>query len=438
MAEDQFHEEGKRTELEELIAEPPRPRWRRWMKILLPALVLLVLALSVSYLSSSDEQPSYISEEVERGKLEITVAAVGSLYPINQVAIGTEISGRIDRVLVQAGDSVIAGQVLAIVNTDIINDEISQALASLNAAKAQADQAQATLEVDTSQLRRLEAVFEESGGRVPSQFELDQARANVKRANAGLTAAMADVQVQRARLSTAKTNRNRAVIRSPVSGVVLSRQVDPGQTVVASFNTPTLFIVADDLSLMQLRVNIDEADIGRMQPGQKAKFSVDAYPAREFYATVERVAQASNSLAAESPGQSSGASSSGIAVVTYEAQLTVVDKEGLLRPGMTASALISSRASSIGLLVPNGALRFRPGAKVKTVEAGVFSPNIGLGRKEQQAQMGRGVKRRVYVLQNNGNLHPVEVKVVDSDGRSTLVRSNELQAGMRVVTGLRS
>src|SRR5690606_17612637 len=168
------------------------------------------------------------------------------------------------------------------------------------------------------QLARLQDVYRLSDGKVPSKTELEAAEAAVKRSRAGVASAQAGVAAAQAQLSTAITNRNRAVIRSPVSGVVLARQVEPGQTVAASFNTPTLFVIAEDLAQMQLRVSIDEADVGQVSAGQEANFTVDAYPGRQFPAIVERVDLASSNTATSTQQQQQTN-----AVILYEARLTV-------------------------------------------------------------------------------------------------------------------
>src|SRR5690606_17779264 len=161
-------------------------------------------------------------------------------------------------------------------------------------SRAAVAQARATLDVDTAQLARLREVQRLSVGKVPSRTELEAAEANAARSRAGVESALANVASAQAALSTSITNRDRAVIRSPVAGVVLARQVEPGQPVAASFNTPTLFVLAEDLSTMQLRGAIDEADVGQVEQGQRAAFVVDAYPGRRFPATVERVDLASS------------------------------------------------------------------------------------------------------------------------------------------------
>ena len=238
--------------VEEFLGSQSRPRWRRWMKYWLPALVILVLV--IAFARSGNAKQEYITEPVVERSLDIVVTATGNLRPTNQVDVGSEVSGRIDRVLVDVNDLVSRGQVLAQINTDVIDDQIRQAQANLNSAHASVAQAGATLDVDTAQLARLQEVWRLSEGKVPSKTELEAAEANVKRDKAGVASARAGVASAQAQLSSGMTNRDRAVIRSPVSGVVLARQVEPGQTVAASFNTPTMFVIAEDLAHMQLRV----------------------------------------------------------------------------------------------------------------------------------------------------------------------------------------
>jgi HlyD family secretion protein len=196
-----------------------------------------------------------------------------------------------------------------------------------------------------------------------------------------------------------------------------------------------LFVLAEDLSAMQLRVAIDEADVGQVQPGQKADFVVDAYPARRFPATVTRIDLASNNTAsAAAANQQSGQQTN--QVVSYEARLAVANPEGLLRPGMTATATIRTRQTGTRLLVPNGALRFDPNAKEKTASA--LDPQLGLDRKGPEATIGVGSRQQVYVLKADGTLQAYAVITGQSDGRLTAVTASRLRPGMRVVTGVKA
>jgi len=320
------------------------------------------------------------------------VSATGNLRPTNLVEVGSEVSGRIDEVLVDVNDRVVQGQVLARINTDIIDDQIVQARANVNAARAAVEQARATLDVDVAQLERLREVHRQSGGRVPSAQELTAAEGAVRRDRATLASAQANVASAQASLNSALTQRERAVIRSPISGVVLARQVEPGQTVAASFNTPTLFVLAENLSVMQLRVKVDEADVGQVRAGQTATFTVDA--------------------------------------------------EGLLRPGMTASASIQTQRTAAQLVVPNGALRFEPpeaedGGGVQ-IGGGPPGQEFGLEREEERATINAGSRQRVHVLDADNALREIMVTTGLSDGRYTIVTSDELEAGMRVVTAIKA
>lgn len=411
--------------------ESGKPRkWykRRWVWVV--AAILLVLILMSTVFSNWEEGPDYITAEVEERSLDLTVTATGNLRPTNQVEVGSEVSGRIDDVLVDVNDLISRGQVLARINTDVIQDQITQGRANLNAARASVQQAQATLQADAAQLERLREVRRLSDGRVPSQAEMEQAEAAVSRAQAAVASAHANVSSAQAQLSSAQTNSDRAVIRSPVSGVVLARQVEPGQTVAASFNTPTLFVLAEDLGTMQLRVDIDEADVGQVQPGQDATFTVDAYPGRRFPATVERVDLASNNIALASQQQQQGQQ-----VVSYEARLIVGNDEGLLRPGMTVTATIATTSTGVAMLVPNGALRFDPDEEEE--EGGIFGPQeFGLDNVDSSS-IGVGSRQTVHVVDEDGSLRSIEVVTGQSDGRLTVVTSDELELGMEVVTGIR-
>ena len=409
----------------------PKKWWKR-KRVWIPALLVILAIIAATVFGGKEEKPDYITQAVIERSLDLTVTATGNLRPTNQVEVGSEVSGRIDQVLVDVNDQVARGQLLAVINTDIIDDQIRQGRANLDAARAAVAQAQASLEVDRAQLARLREVYRLSEGKVPSKSELEQAEANVRRDTAQVASARANVAAAQATLSSAQTNRDRAAIRSPVSGVVLARQVEPGQTVAASFNTPTLFVLAENLSVMQLRVDIDEADVGQVAGGQKATFTVDAYPGRQFPAVVERIDLASNNIALTDQQQQQ----QGNQVISYEARLNVENAEALLRPGMTATATIATENTGKRMLVPNGALRFDP--EEEDDEGGIFGEQeFGLEQNEE-ASIGVGSKQIVYVVGETGELEPIEVVTGQSDGRLTAVTSDKLKPGMKVVTGIKA
>jgi HlyD family secretion protein len=420
--------------VDEFLGTKPVPRWRRWMKYWLPGIGVVLLILTIMQCTAEPPKPDYITEAAAQESLDLSVTATGNLRPTNQVEVGAEVTGPLDSVLVDVNDRVTKGQVIAVINTEIIDQQIAQSRANLNAARAALGQAQATLDIDTVQLKRLEEVRRLSGGRVPSSIEVERAEAAVERDRAAVASARANIEAADASLKGNLTTRTRAVIRAPVNGVVLARRVEPGQTVVANFNTVTLFVLAEDLSQMQLRVSVDEADVGQVKPGQKATFTVDAYPGRRFPATLERVDLASSNT---TQAAASGAAAAGGSVVSYEARLTVANPEGLLRPGMTATATIATQNTGKALLVPNAALRFRPDAKEEG-GGGVLNPQIGLEDQKQQATIGEGSRQQVQVLQADGSLKAVEVVTGRSDGRRTVVTSKALKPGMKVVTGIKA
>ncbi len=412
-----------------LDSEAGKSFWKQ-RRVLIGIAIATLALLAFLLWGRGDDGPQYITQKVEQGSLDITVTATGNLRPTNQVEVGSEVSGRIDEVLVDVNDVVTRGQVLARINTDTIEDQITQGEASLNAARAAVVQAEATLDVDKAQLARLREVHELSGGKVPSKVEMEQAEGAVRKSAAALASARANVTSAQAALDSSVTNRERAVIRSPVSGVVLVRQVEPGQTVAASFTTPTLFVLAENLAVMQLRVDLDEADVGQVESGQNATFTVDAYPGERFPASVERVDLAASNIA------ETGDTTTPSQVVSYEARLTVDNADGRLRPGMTGTATIATQSTGTTLLVPNSALRYSP--EKKEEEGGIFGPGPDFGPEQAEATIGVGSRQSVYVVGADGQLRAITVTTGRSNGLRTAVTSDELKAGMTVVTGERA
>jgi HlyD family secretion protein len=356
------------------------------------------------------------------------------LAPVNQILVGSELSGLVTRVMVDVNDPVVAGQQLALIDPSRFADTVNQSAAQLRASQSAVALAQATMVQVRAQLARLEMVFRLSGGKVPSDTDLAAARAEYGRAKATLESAVANVAAARAVVSSAATNLTKTVIRSPVKGVVLTRQIEPGQTVAASFNTPTLFVIAQDLAQMKLPVAVDEADVGEVAQGQQATFTVDAFPGEQFPATVSRVDLGSNLTATTA----SAAATSSSQVVSYNANLTVGNATLRLRPGMTATATIITKARRSVLLVPNAALRYTPAAASTAGSSGITSTltmrGIRGGQADKTSQKGRGARQTVYVL-DKGVPKAVAVQTGASDGTSTEVIGGALRPGMQVITG---
>ncbi len=430
------------TNLDDFLGLKPQPAWRRWGKwaLVLAAVVLVGLLLTRCVFGDPDKV-SYAITPVTRGRLTVSVSATGKLAPTNQVTVGSQLSGLVTRVVVDVNDRVVAGQPLALIDPEQIDDQINAARATLAANEAQVAQARATLAESQAQLARLTEVYRLSKGRVPSKTELQTGQADAQRAKAALNVAEANVTAARAQLSQQQTQRARAIIRSPVNGVVLARQVDPGQTVAASFNTPTLFVIAEDLTRMKLEVAIDEADVGEVQTGQKATFTVDAFPGKTFPATIARVDLGSNlTVSNATASSSSGTSSTSTTgqVVSYAADLTVSNPTLQLRPGMTATADIVTADKQNVLLVPNAAFRFKPtaaGGKGGGITGAIFAGPPRRGGAARSATVGRGATQTLYVKGADGAPQPLQVTTGDSNGTLTEVISGALQPGQEVITG---
>lgn len=422
------------AEIATLLDEPSaRPMWKRpllWGGVLV---VLAAIAALVWWQSGqrAAAAPGYLTEAVVRGTLSVTVSADGTLQPTRSVNIGSELSGTVSRVLVDVNDRVKKDQVLVELDTAKLRDQIVRSRASLASAQAQVAQSAATLKETQGNLARLEEVSRLSGGKVPAQSELDTARAAVERAQAEQASARASVASAQAQLSTDETNLSKASIRSPIDGVVLTRTVEPGNAVAASLQAVTLFTVAEDLSRLQLEVNVDETDVGMVANGQKASFTVGAYLSRRYPATVTRVAYGSTKTDN---------------VVTYTTRLDVDNQDLTLRPGMTATATIQTSDRQPALLVPNTALRFTPADAAATASAATGNTSIvaklmprppSSFTRRSATVAGNGGSRQLWVLRD-GRPVAVRVSVGASDGRRTEVSGTGLAEGDAVIVDQRS
>ena len=427
-----------RTDLNDFLGAKPVPAWRKWVKWAGVAIGVILLLLLLKSCLGGTAKPEYSSEAVTRGSLSVSVSATGKLAPTNQVQVGSELSGLVTKVVVDVNDRVTKGQPLALIDPSRFQDTVNQSQAALNAAVATVAQNQATLAQSQAQLARLQEVSRLSGGRVPAKTELEQAVADRDRAIANVRAAQANVVSARATLSSNSTQLVKAVIRSPVNGVVLARQIEPGATVAASFNTPTLFVIAEDLSRMKLEVAIDEADVGSVKQGQSATFTVDAFPGKTFPAAITRVDLGSNLTASTTTTSTTTTGQ----VVSYGATLSVDNANLQLRPGMTATADITTSAKSNVLLVPNAALRFKPsGGAAGGSSNGFAGALIPRGPRRGGAGSGKGetVKRggsqTVYVADASGTPQPVQITTGETNGTLTEVIGGSLKPGDKVITG---
>ncbi|NWH08183.1 MAG: efflux RND transporter periplasmic adaptor subunit [Alphaproteobacteria bacterium] len=373
---------------------------RRWWQILIGIIVLA--GAGYMFTGTGSEQVRYKSEAVERKTLIVKVSATGTLEPEDQVDVGSEVSGQIAEVLVDYNDRVTKGQVLARLDTDQLEARVIQAKANVAAADAGVKQAEATEREARLRRDRIANLLERGN---TSQQELDTANATLARAVASIDSAKAQVELVKAQLAQTESDLAKAEIRSPIDGIVLDRKIEPGQTVASSFQTPVLFTLASDLTRMEILVSIDEADIGDVRAQQIATFQVDAFPNRKFEALIESVRNAPRTVQN---------------VVTYEAVMLVKNEAGLLKPGMTATAEITTRKIENALTVPNGALRFTPrDKKVEDLE----QPNDG-------TRLGR------LWLETGGEPKDIVVTVGSSDGARTEVIKGELADDAKVLTDI--
>ena len=366
-----------------------------------------LVALAAWAFRPAPERRAWVTAAVERGPLVATVAATGTVNPVKSVIVGTYVSGPIAAIDVDFNSPVKRGQRIAKIDPRNFVGKVDSARASLADAQAQVRKAQAELALRRSQLGRQERLAQ---SKVLSVEELDVARSSAKQADAGVALADAEVAKARAALRDAEVNLGYTDIVSPVDGIVVSRNVDVGQTVAASFQTPTLFVIAESLARMQVNAFVGEADIGRVREGQEATFTVDAFPGRALPAVVRQVRNAPTTMQN---------------VVTYDVVLDFDNRDGSLKPGMTANVRVVTDRVAEALLVPSAALRFRP-------PSGDDAPPSPTPHKSGEAPTGGPRAGRVYRLEA-GEPVPVAVTLGLAADSTTAVEAETLSPGDRVV-----
>ena len=390
----------------------------------LPLLLLLALACG------RKDGTSYRTEPVTRGPVSEIVNATGDVSAIVTVNVGSQVSGIIDKLYVDWNSKVKKGQLLATLDPRLFNAQQEKADATLESAKANVEKAAAAL-ADSERI--LKRDVELRAGNLIAQADVDTATATRDSNKAALSAAKAAVLQAKADRDMAATNVAFARITSPIDGIVVSRNVDVGQTVAAAFQAPTLFLIANDLTKMQILANIDEADVGKVHEGAESKFTVDAYPGETFTGSIREVRQAPTTIQN---------------VVTYAAVIDAPNPDRKLRQGMTASVTITTAHKDDALRVSNAALRFRPEdtgaaepAAAPQQRSGGGAPMArgataaSRGRPEGASpQQGPGRPGRVYKLDATGKLAPVNLRVGLSDGQRSEVIDG-LAEGDKVVVG---
>lgn len=326
-----------------------RPRAATRPRKGIAAIVVTVLALAAgswyyAQRNAAAETGTWRTVEVEEGDIRVAISATGTLSAISTVVVGSQISGQVTEVLADFNDRVEQGQVIARIDPSTYQAQIEQGSAQIASARAGLDQAQANLRnAELDHARKAEL----GERRLVARSDVDLARAALDQARAQVASAEAQINQQSASTRTARINLERTVIRSPVEGVVLTRTIEPGQTVAASLQAPELFTIAEDLSKMKIELAVDEADIGQVQAGQGVSFTADAFPDQQFRGVVDQVR-----LSATNTSN----------VVTYPVVVTVDNSEGTLLPGLTVNAEIEVSRRDGVLKVSNAALRYKPTA----------------------------------------------------------------------------
>ena len=398
-------------------------------KIYIWVILILLLGSSAYYFfilknSTQTQTFEYVTKKITRGDLSVVVSATGNLNPTNSVDIGIEVSGTIKEIYVDFNDEVEIGQVLAKLDTTKLQSEVDSLRASLTIAKANQKESEVGLRSKKSIYDRTLKMYKSSNGKYPSINELDDTKFTYETAISNLDATKAKVEQAIYNLKTAQQNLDKAVVKSSIKGIVLNKEIEVGQTVAATMSTPTLFTLAKDLTLMDLIVSIDEADVADIKKDLNVTFSVDAYPKKVFKGKIKQVRL--NPIAVNG-------------VVTYETVVLVNNEELLLRPGMTASAKIVTKESVDKLIVPNGALRFKPktqNKERKNTMSLVEPPKRPHGENKAK-DLSKKDMSPIFILENN-EVKRVMVKVLDTDGKSSTVESKDLKVDDEVIISQKS
>ena len=402
---------------------------RRRISWISGTIILFVIGgVIASWAVGGKEAPiRFDTRPVHRGNLVVTVNATGNLEAINQVEVGSELSGTITRMTADYNDTVNRGEPLAYLDDAKYSAAVMKSKAEVAAARADHQEAVATRKADEKKVLRYRMTRELTNGKLPSLEDLEQAEADLERSTAVVVSAAAAIDSARANLRSGEADLKRTIIYAPISGIVLSRDVEPGQTVAASLEAPVLYVLAEDLHHMELQVDVDEAHVGQVREGQSATFTVDAYPDHSFAAQITQVRYGSETTDG---------------VVTYKTVLRVENPDLLLRPGMTATADIVVQKVEDTLLVPNAALRFSPPAPAdggrrnqSLLDSLLPRPphrRVSKNGSARTVKDAEGAQAKVWVLKK-GQPVLVPVEKVATDLALTAVRSPQLQEGAEVV-----
>ncbi|MFX4233921.1 efflux RND transporter periplasmic adaptor subunit [Aliarcobacter butzleri] len=410
--------------LEELESFSSKKRINRKFIYIATAIVsfLAIVLFFIFNGNNKSNKIEYITKKVTQGDLSVVVSTTGNLNPTNSVEIGIEVSGTLKEIFVDFNDEVKAGQILAKIDTVKLQSQVDSSTAALAIAVANQKESQVLLNNKKTLYDRTLNMYKNSGGKYPSKNELDDTRFSYEAAIESLEAAKAKVLQAQSNLKTDKQNLEKASVKSSIDGIVLNREVEVGQTLAATMSAPKLFTIAKDLTHMDLIVSIDEADVADIKKDLPVTFTVDAYPNKVFNGKVKQVRL--------NPVDTNG-------VVTYETVVSVDNEDLLLKPGMTATAKIITKESKNKLLIPNGALRFKPKMQEqKNGGVNLVGPNMS-----RPANVARDLSKKelspIFILENNQPKR-VMVKVLDSDGKLTSIESEELKVNDEVIISQKS
>jgi len=392
---------------------------RLWMAA---AAVVVAVAAGTYYYDddAAANAPPVTTAEVTRGDIVSTVEASGTLEAVTTVQVGTQVSGAIKKLNADFNSRVHKGDVIAELDPSLFETQVAQEQATVQRLKSEAERARVQSEDAQTKLQRAREL---SARQLIARSDLDAAESTAGAAEAAVKSAAAQITQAQASLNQAQVNLSHTIIRAPIDGIVIARNVDVGQTVAASMQAPTLFVIAQDLTEMHVNASVDESDIGKVQPGQPVRFRVDAYPSETFAGTISQVRL--------QPVVEQN-------VVSYVTVIDVANKQQKLKPGMTAAVTIETGRASDVLKVPTSALRFQPDSAVFAKLGQATKATKDTKDTKSQGRSGdRSSDRRAVWVLEGGRLTRVPVKAGLSDGAQTEI-TGDLNPGVHVATGLTS
>lgn len=402
--------------------------------VLIIATIALIIAVGVfAWIKLNKKKEVYITQNPIIQDISQDVSATGTLSPTETIEVGSQISGTLSQVLVDVNDEVTKGQTIAVIDPEKLNQSVDNFVAQLQSAKAELYNAEVQLENKQWNYENYLNLYNKTGGKSPSQMQLKTAELEYKSAKADIEIKKAAIKQLETSLNSAKIDVKNSIITSPTNGIILSRSIEPGQTVAASFSTPTLFTIAKDLSQMKLISSVLEADIGKIKVGQDVIFSVDSYPNEEFSAKIAKVNFADSSSTQSSSSQSSSSSSSSSTnIVSYEVTTYINNDKLLLRPGMSATATIKTDIQKDALIIPYQALLFKPTSdEIKQGSGNAFMMG-GPPRRERRSYSSLDSKGKIWILEN-GVPREIEVEIGISNGKNVQILSKNIDIDTQVI-----